>query len=311
MAIPFEQHLAATYDKTVASKAADQWSDSSWLKGLEALGGVKKLSGGEKISVVLDYKQNPAADTLATDVTPTGTSKTEILTMAQEDWGMLLVPTNWSFRDEALNSSAERRVDLIAALVDNALASHDQVVEELSFAASATDGINSLPVLFTNDGTGTVHGIVSDTETWFKNQFKDWGSDTGATLLADYTTLYNSCSKGSGGKRPNVIVSTATMHANYEAALTANQRFANVNKASGGFTELQFKTIPYLWSSEGATDKAFMFNTNDTKLYVCMGAWRQRRKQIDHVAAPMVNQKVFSLLQYVTGNRSRGGVLFT
>lgn len=311
MAVPFEQAVAATYDKVVDSKPADQWSDSSFLKGLEELGGVKKLSGGEQITVTLDYRQNPAADFLATDVTPTGTSKTEILTMARYNWAMLLVPTNWSFRDEAVNSSADRRADLIGSIVDNTFTTHDQMVEEGLFAASTTDGFNSLPVIFTEDGTGTIGEVVSDTETWFKNQFKDWGTDTGATLLADYTTLYNSCSKGSGGRKPNVVVGSSTMHANFEAALVANQRFANVNKASGGFTELQFKTIPYLWSSEYTSDSAWMFNTKDTKLYVCTGAWRQRRKSIDHVAAAMVNQKVFSLLQFVTGNRSRGGVLFT
>jgi hypothetical protein len=313
MAIPFEQHLAATYDKTVESKAANQWSDSTLLKGLEEMGGVKKLSGGTKISVVADYKANPAADFLATDVTPTGTSKTEILTMLQDDWAMLLVPINWSFKDEALNSSGEQRVDLISTLVDNQLATHDQSVEDGLFQTTAVDGFNSLPVLYAENGEGTVHGVVSGTETWFKNQFKDWAGDTGATLLADYTTLYNACCKGSSGKRPNVIVGSSVMHANFEAALVANQRFANTNKASGGFTELQFKTLPYLWSSEAvaADENAFMFSTKDTKLYVCTSAWRTRRKSLDHVNAPMVNQKTWSLLQFMTSNRSRGGVIFS
>ena len=44
---------------------------------------------------------------------------------------------------------------------------------------------------------GFSKGIVAGTETWWKNQFKDWGTDTGATLLADYNTLYFACAKGS------------------------------------------------------------------------------------------------------------------
>ena len=316
MAIPFTQLVASTYDDVVneKNKAADQWSDSSFLKALEKLGGVKKISGGAKLQVTLDYKANAAADFLLTDATTTSTSKTEILTAAEYSLIPLVVPVNWSFFDEAVNSEKNQKVELVATIVDNAIASHDQAVEDAMFAATGgTDGFNTLLDLYTEDGTGTVGTIVSGTETWWKNQFKDWGTDTGATLLADYTTLYNACAKGSGGRKPNVIVGSGAMQANFEAALTANQRFVSVEKASGGFTELAFKTIPYIFSSEcaSANENAFMFNTNDTKLYVVMSAWRQRRKVQEHVNAAMSNMKIFSVCQIATRNRSRGGVIFS
>lgn len=314
MAIPFTQLVASTYDDVVneKNKAADQWSDSSFLKGLDKLGGVKRVPGGATLQVTLDYKANPAADFLATDATTTSTSKTEVLTAASYSMIPLVVPTNWTFFDEAVNSEPNQKVDLVAAIVDNALASHDQAIEDALFATTGgTDGFNTIVDIFTEDGTGTVGTIVAGTETWWKNQFKDWGTDTGATLLADYTTLYNSCAKGSGGRKPNILVGSATQHANFEAALTANQRFNDVNKASGGLVELQFKTIPYLFTSEYTSDSSWMFNTMDTQLYVVMSAWRQRRKVQDHVNAAMSNMKIFSVCQFATRNRSRGGCLFT
>jgi hypothetical protein len=313
MAIPFTQLVSATYDDVVneRNKAADQWSDSTFLKALEKLSGVKKVPGGATLQITLDYKANPAADFMATDTTSTSTSKTEILTAASYSFVPLVVPTNWSFFDEAVNSEKNQKVDLVSTLVDNALASHDQAIEDALFAATGgTDGFNTLIDLYTNDGTGTVGTIVSGTETWWKNQFKDWAADTGATLLADYTTLYNSCAKGSGGKKPNVVVGSASQHALFEAALTPNQRFES-NTASGGFTNLQFKTIPYLFTSEYTSTSSWMFNTADTKLYVVMSAWRQRRQVQDFVNAAMSNMKIFSVCQLATANRSRGGVLFT
>lgn len=313
MAIPFEQLVATTWDDVVtARKAQDQWSDSSFLKGLERLGGVKRTDGGATLEGTVDYQSNSAADFLATDVTTTGTAKTEVFTAASYSYVPLVVPVNWSLTDDALNAGRSAKINLAAQLVENGLTSHDQSIEDGLFAATGgTDGFNTLVDLYTEDGTGTVGGIVAGTETWWKNQFKDWGTDTGATLLADYTTLYNSCAKGSGGRKPNVIVGSATQHANFEAALTANQRFANVNSASGGFTELQFKTIPYLWTGSYTSDSSWMFNTMDTKLYVVRGAYRQRRQPVEHVNAAMMNMKVFSVLQLATFNRSRGGVLFT
>ena len=314
MAIPFTQLVAATYDDVVneKNKAADQWSDSSFLKGLDKLGGVKRVPGGATLQVTLDYKANPGADFLATDATATSTTKTEVMTAASYSMIPLVVPTNWSFFDEAVNSEKNQKVDLVAAIVDNALASHDQAIEDAIFALTGgTDGMNCLVDLLSENGEGTVGTIVSGTETWWKNQFKDWGTDTGATLLADYTTLYNSCRKGSGGRKPNVVVGSASQHALYEACLTANQRFNDTNKASGGFTELMFKDIPYLFTSEYTSDSSWMFNTMDTQLYVVMSAWRQRRKVQDHVNAAMSNMKIFSVCQLATRNRSRGGVLFT
>src|SRR5574341_20563 len=316
MAIPFTQLVAATVDDVVneKNKAADQWSDSSFLKTLEKLGGVKKTAGGATLQLTLDYKQNPAADFLLTDSTSTSTSKSEILTAAEYSFIPLVVPVNWSFFDEAVNSEKNQKVDLVTAIVDNALTSHDQAIEDALFAATGgTDGFNTFLDIYTEDGTGTVGTIVSGTETWWKNQFKDWGTDTGATLLSDYTTLYNACAKGSGGRKPNVIVGGATQHGLFEAALTANQRYVNVTgQASASFTELAFKNIPFVFSSEvPANENAFMFNTNDTKLFVVMSAWRQRRKVQDHVNAAMSNMKIFSVLQLATRNRSRGGVIFS
>jgi len=315
MAIPFEQLVAATYDDVVTekNKAADQWSDSTFLKTLEKMGGVKRIPGGATLQLTLDYKANPAADFLATDVTNTSTSKTEVLTAASYTLVPMVVPVNWSFFDEAVNSEKNQKVDLVSSIVDNALASHDQAFEDAIFAATGgTDGFNTLLDLYTEDGTGTVGTIVSGTETWWKNQYKDWGTDTGATLLGDYTTLYNACAKGSGGRKPNIIVGGSAMHALYEAALTANQRFVGSDKASGGFTSLAFKDIPYIFSAEApAGENAFMFNTNDTKLFVVASAWRQRRKVQDHVNAAMSNMKIFSVAQIATRNRSRGGVIWS
>ena len=54
-----------------------------------------------------------------------------------------------------------------------------------------------------------------------------------------------------------------------------------------------------------------MFNTNDTFLVVAKNAWRKRRPAVDFTSAAMVNMKIFSVLQLMTRNRSRGGILFS
>ena len=60
-----------------------------------------------------------------------------------------------------------------------------------------------------------------------------------------------------------------------------------------------------------ASEDAFMFNTQDTQVWVVKGAWRQRRDAIDFTNAAMWNVKTFSVAQLITRNRSRGGRLWS
>lgn len=315
MAVPFTQLVASTYDAVVneRNKAADQWSDTSALNHLEKIGGVKRVTPGATLQMTLDYRQNTGADFLATDTTPTATGKTDVLTATGPSWATLVVPTNWTFTDEALNNG-DSKVDLLSALADNALASHDYSLETAMFAATGgTDGFATFTDLFSEAGTGTVQGIDSSVETWWKNKFKDWGTDTGATLLADYNTLYFACSKGSGGRQPNVVIGDATMYGAFLAALTPQQRFMDPKSATSGFGQVKLINADYIYTSvlTSAQEAAFMFNTTDTALFVAKTAWRKRREAVDFTAAAMVNMKIFTVCQLATRNRSRGGVIFS
>jgi hypothetical protein len=317
MAIPFTQFLASTYDDVVneKNKSADQWSDSSLLKHLESIGGVKRVSGGATLQLTVDYRQNPGLDFLATDTTATSTSKTEVLTALSYNFVPVVVPINWTLMDEVLNSDKNQKVDIVSSLVDNATTSHDYGIEAGMVAATGgTDGFNTLFDLYTNDGTGIVGTCNASVETWHKNKFVDWGSHTGATLVADYNQLYYNCAKGSSGRQPNVVVANSTLYGSFAAALQANQRWVgNTNTAQSGFDNLKLINADYIYTAAITTsqESAFMWNTADTKLYVVKGAWRQRRTAIESINSLMMNMKTWSVVQLATSNRSRGGVLFT
>jgi hypothetical protein len=311
MANNLSQIVASTFNTVQKDrgKAANQWSESAFLNYLKKKDGIKEVPGGPQLELTLDFQANTGADFLATDSTTTGTSKTTVLDAATYDWGKLVIPINWTFSDEFLNADANRKVDLVASIVDNAKATHDQTIETGFFAATATDGFESLNTMLTEDGTGTFGNIVSGTETWWKNQFKDYTD--GSTLLADMRTLYNSCSKGTGGSEPNVIATSSTQYGLYESKLTPNQRFEDPNVAVGGFRALKFANADVVYSSAYSGDSFYFINTRFSKLYVVRGAYAQAREAIEHINAAMMNMKIFSLVQFATNNRSRIGVLFT
>src|SRR4051812_14587932 len=117
------QILAASYPAVISKKPANQWAESALLKALEKAGAIKRVAMGSTIEATLDYRANPGAQVLATDMSTTSTTKTEVLTAASYDPAAVSVPIVWSKQDEAKND--DDKVQLVASLIDNALESHD------------------------------------------------------------------------------------------------------------------------------------------------------------------------------------------
>lgn len=304
----FSQIVAATYDRVAneKNKAANQWSENALMNFLEAKGGLKRVTGGPQLEFTLDTVVNPDSGFIATDVSATSTNKTSVLDAVKYDWALFVCPINWSIADEAKNTG-EKKVDLVTSLVDNAMNSHDDRFEAGLFAASATNGFLSLPVLFTEDGTGTIGGVVSGTDTYWLSEFEDYGTD----LHLGLNIATAEASKGSGGSAPNLYVTGATVFATYADSLQANFLYTNAKSVDAGIQTLKFAGQDMIFSQKYTSDSVWLINTNETKLYVIKDFFRQRRSEIELPNAATMNMKIVSLAQIATKNRSRNGVAFT
>jgi hypothetical protein len=111
--------------------------------------------------------------------------------------------------------------------------------------------------------------------------------------------------------RRSVIIGIRLSPSEYQAKLTANQRFTG-KTANGGFESLTFGAgAKVVFSQAASNDSYFFINPKNLKLHVVKGAFRRRGDVVEHINAAMLNLKVFSVLQLGTNNRSRIGVLFT
>ena len=89
MALTIGQIAAISYPAVLADnrKAANQWSESAFLRELERQGAIVRKSLGSTIEAPLDYRRNPGAGFLTSPLQPTSLSETEIVTAAQYDKG--------------------------------------------------------------------------------------------------------------------------------------------------------------------------------------------------------------------------------
>ncbi len=309
MALTISQIYAASYPAILNKmRATDQWSDSAVMKEMQRQGMIKHESLGTTIDVTLDYRRNPNATFLSSDLQSTGLTKTEVLTAASYAIAELSVPVVWSKKDDAMNPSQNQKVAFVKKLAENAINSHDDLIEEALFASSATDGFLSFLSLIPENGQGSPGGIDAGTELFWRNYGADYAAD-GSDIESAFTSAHNDVAKGSGSNlTPTLLVGGADPHALYEASLITRQRFVDIKEIDGGVKVLAFKGARFVFGQYGG-NKVFGMNKKSVQLVVSKEYFRDKGAEQEIQDANGFVSKIYSALQLVTDNKSRLFVL--
>ncbi len=311
MAITIEQISAVAYPAVLAEmrKPENQWMENGALKALEKLGAIDRIDFGENIEIPLDYRPNPDGGVLATDQDSFALTKTEVITSAVYDIAQVSYPVTWTKGDDAKTPAVNQKVAFTKSLLENAINSHDDLVEQLIFTTSSAGGVevNGLDTLVPDSGQGSPGGIAASTEAWWQN-FADTYTDA-SDIEATMTDAYNAAAKASGSQLvPKLILCGADAHALFESTQTPLQRWADGNTAQGGFIYLKFKTCDVIFSQYG-DDHMYFVNPKNYKILVSKSYFR------DKGATQEVNDNnsfrffLYSALQAVTNNKSRLAVI--
>lgn len=311
MALTIEQIAAVSYPAVLAEmrKPANQWVENAALRALERGGFIQHVSLGENIEVPLDYRANPDTAVLASDQDAASLLKTEVITSAVFDIAQINVPVTWTKGDDARNPSENQKIALVKTLLENAINSHDDLIEQRIFTTSAAGGVElqGLDNLVPTSGQGTPGGIDAALETWWRNPADTYvdGSDIEAAM----TTVFNSAAKGSGSQlMPKILISGSTPHSLFESQLQALQRFGSEGEAKAGFKTLQFKTADYVYSQFGGNNIYFL-NSKNYNLVVSKQYFRDKGSTFDVPGQNAFYFLVYSALQFVISNKSRLAVL--
>lgn len=295
-------------------EVADNVSDHNALyRRLKAKGNIKKLDGGYKIVRPLDYAENATyqryagADTL-------NIAASDVLSAAEYDWCQAAIHVTATGRDLRMNSGESQIIDLAQARLKNAIrtAANNMSVDLFSSGA-LTNQIGGLAAQVTNDGTGTVGGIVSGTHTFWKNQFFECTSGPSASNIQGFmNSLYLLCTRGTDV--PDLIVSSQDMYNYYWSSLQAQQRFTDSNDmARAGFPSLKYVTSDIIFDVNSnfstTAKKMYFLNTDYIEMCVHKAAnWTQMDEKFstnqDAEVIPL-----FFMGNLVCSNRSSQGVL--
>lgn len=306
MALTIGQIAAVSYPAVLAEmrRAANQWSESAFMRELERQGAIERKSLGATIEAPLDYRRNPGTAILATDLQTTSLAKTEVITAASYDIAEVSVPIVWSKKDEVQNPSENQKIALVKSLLENGITSHDDIIEQSLFLTS-TNGFLGLLTHAPTNGQGIDGGIDSGTETFWRNQNSTYVDDT--DIESAFTSVWNACAKGSGSKlMPTLMVSDGATQALFEGTQQAQQRYVDSDELKAGFKILAFKTSRYVFSQYGTTTVYFL-NAKNFNLVASKEYFRDKGDTQEIPNANGYVTKVYSALQSVTNNKSRLG----
>jgi hypothetical protein len=262
---------------------------------------VVRKSLSDVIEATLDYRRNPGAKFLGSDLEPMSLAKTEVFTAAQYAPSQLSVPVEWSKMDDVKTPSENSKIAFVDGLLENALNSHDDLIEEALFASS-TQGFVGLPGLFATSGQGSAGGIDSGVEVFWRHPADSYSSD-GSDIEAVLTEVWNTSIKGSGNsKLPKVLISGSDACSLFESTQQPLQRY-NDQKLRAGFNTIHFKVAPFTFSQYGS-DEIYGLNDN-FKIVVSKQYFRDRGKTQENDDANGFRFFIYSALQTAVKNKSQ------
>lgn len=253
MALSLDQINAITQKKFLPKLYDNIFDSNVLLMDMKKGDGYRKIDGGERIVVPLEYAQLTASGTYA-GADLLSTTDNETFTGAEYVWKQYYANVSITGIDKLKNAGESQVIDFVKAKVKNAEKTLAQKLGDgLYSSGSDAKALVGLRVAAAN--TNTVGGIDQSSYSWWNVQ-KD--STTTALTLPAMKALYENCVVDS--EKPTVITTTRALHNSYWGLLQPQQRFQDSKKASAGFENLMFMSVPVVADSKCPASHMFMIN---------------------------------------------------
>lgn len=192
----------------------------------------------------------------------------DVLTSASFDWKQANANVTMSGLEELQNADRQAVHKLVKARIQVAEKTMQNNVAAALFYSNTEHGgkaIGGMQHLIADLPTsGTVGGIDSSTNTWWRNQYYDFSTESvtasSSTIQHAMNVVYLRCTRGTDV--PDLIVAGETYYTYYEESLQAQQRFMSETKAVGGFQGYKYKGAEVVYDSNCSATRMYMLNTD-------------------------------------------------
>jgi len=317
----FSELVTTTYRKHSKDVADNVSNHNALYRRLSEKGRVRLEDGGLSVVAPLEYASNgtyvrySGYDTL--DI-----SAVDVLSAAEFPWRQVAVNVAVSGREMRINSGETRIINFVKAKMKNAMNSFaNGLAQDIYSDGTATNQINGLQALVSDNQTGTVGGINSSTFTFWKNKLQSAAAPIqgGGAITVSSTTieslmlpLYLQLTRGTD--QPDLIVMDTNYFAFFEQSQTSIKRYSSESgptKGTAGFVSLKYKNADVIFDSSATTvpsNHAYFLNTNYLELVVHRDANMEMVDDIRSINQDAVVHPILWMGNLVVSNRSLQGV---
>ena len=237
-------------------------------------GNYRKEDGGLEIVTPLDYAENSTYQRYS-DWDTLNIQASDVISAAKYDWKQIAMNVVASGRELRINSGETKIINLAKARIKNATRTFaNNFSEDMYSDGTATNQIDGLQKLISDDGTGTVGGIVAGTYTFWKNNFFNCTTES---VTASATTIENSMllpawlevDRGPSDQ-PDLIVMDNTYYQYFETSQVSIKRYSSSTSASGGFQTLKYKGADVLYDGNSGIPATSAYLINTEYLGLCV-----------------------------------------
>jgi hypothetical protein len=182
--------------------------------------------------------------------------------------------------------------------MDNLDNSMIDTLETALFAAQSGNSIEGLQNLVPDTGVSSsddAGGVPPTTYNWFANKNTNaTGRSFAVYGFGDMRTLLNNCSESRQLDRPDIIVTGQTPYEYYEDETMEQKQIVNKKLGDAGFTNIEFKGIPMVYSPACANSRMYFLNTNflyfvyDPGMNFDLTEWKPIPDQVNDRAAQTI-----------------------
>lgn len=306
-----DQLIATTFDKVRPSLTDQITKETALLAALDMKAKVTE-DGGLTIRRPLMYALNDTVKSYSgydlLDTAPQGG-----FGFAEYQWRQVAGAITISGEEELKNNGAPQIINLLQAKIDQLRLSYEDVLNTMLFSnGTGNGGKDFLGVQAIIDDAGTLGGIDSSTETWWRSVVGatfDW-STLGNAAVAQLNNIYNSLIVN--GSKPDFEFTTQTNFEEYEKLASVNIRFQQTQMADLGFEAIAHKTaevvIDVKVPGTGAGNWYFI-NTDHLEFVRHSNRWMRRTEFVTPANQDARTAQVLSAGNLITDMRRGLGVI--
>lgn len=185
-------------------------------------------------------------------------------TAAQWQWRQAAASIAVTGRIELQNAGKSAVIDYARAMVDNALASLKETIDQKCYAGTQI-GANITPLTDIVKASGTVGDINGTTNTWWQSTVQASGSFA-ARGLSDLRSVWDTVSVRMPAGGPDLIISDQTAYEAYEATLVPTIRYTDTYMGDLGFSNLKYKDAVWTWDPNATSGVIYLLNSKALEL---------------------------------------------